>query len=81
VRKENRPLGILEPGHIIGTALALRGVPSPVEVTFIAPARYMSWPLPSLLAFMDRRPDLRVALQSLASHDLTRKIDRLLAER
>jgi CRP-like cAMP-binding protein len=81
VRKQGRPLGILEPGHIIGTALALRGVPSPVDATFIEPTRYMSWSLPTLLAFIDKRPDLRVALQSLASHDLTLKIERLLAER
>jgi CRP-like cAMP-binding protein len=57
----------------------LTGAPSPVEATFIEPARYMSWPLPSLRAFMDKRPDLRVALQSLVSRDLAGKLERLLA--
>jgi CRP-like cAMP-binding protein len=72
-------VGTLEPGHIVGTALALTGAPSPVEATFIEPARYMSWPLPSLRTFMDKRPDLRVALQSLVSRDLAGKLERLMA--
>jgi CRP-like cAMP-binding protein len=79
VRKAGRAVGTLEPGHIVGTALALTGAPSPVEATFTEPARYMSWPLPSLRAFMDKRPDLRVALQSLVSRDLAGKLERLLA--
>jgi CRP-like cAMP-binding protein len=81
IRKQGRTLGTLEPGHIIGTALALSGSRSPIDATFIEASRYMSWPLPSLLAFMNKRPDLRATLQNLASHDLTRKIERLLAER
>ncbi len=81
IRKKGRSLGTLEPGHIIGTALALTGAPSPVDATFIEATRYMSWPLPTLVAFMDKRPALRATLQNLASLDLTRKIERLLAEK
>jgi Popeye protein conserved region len=80
VRRQGRPVGRLEPGHIIGTALALTGAPSPVEATFTEPARYMSWPLPSLRAFMDKRPDLRVALQALVSRDLAVKVEGLLPQ-
>ena len=80
VRKQGKPVGRLEPGHIIGTALALTGAPSPVEATFTEPARYMSWPLPSLRTFMDKRPDLRVALQALVSRDLAGKVERLLPQ-
>jgi hypothetical protein len=78
VRKQGTPVGTLEPGHIVGTALALTGAPSPVEATFTEPGRYMSWPLPSLRAFIDKRPELRVALQSLVSRDLAGKLERLL---
>jgi CRP-like cAMP-binding protein len=81
VRMDGRPLGTLEPGHIIGTALALTGAPSPVDATFIEAGRYMSWPLASLRAFADKRPDLRVALQSLMSHDLARKLELLLVSK
>jgi len=78
IRKQGKPVGVLEPGHIVGTALALTGAPSPVEATFTGPGRYMSWPLPNLRAFMDKRPELRVALQSLVSRDLAGKLERLL---
>lgn len=59
---------------LIGTALALTGDPSPVEVTFTEPARYMRWSLPSLRRFMDTRPDLRVTLQGLVNRDLAEKL-------
>jgi hypothetical protein len=78
VRKQSERIGTLRPGHIIGTALALTGDPSPVEVTFIEPARYMRWSLPSLRRFMDKRPDLRVTLQSLVNRDLAGKLETLL---
>ena len=79
VDKQGRRIGTLEPGHIVGTALALTGVPSPVDATFSEAARYMSWPLSSLRAFIDKRPDLRVTLQGLVSRDLAGKLERLLA--
>ena len=79
VRRRGARIGALRPGHIIGTALALTGEPSPVEVTFTEPARYMRWSLPSLRRFMDKRPDLRVTLQGLVNRDLAGKLERLLS--
>jgi CRP-like cAMP-binding protein len=79
VRKRGEPIGTMRPGQLIGTALALAGDPSPVEVTFTGPARYMRWSLPSLRRFMDRRPDLRVTLQGLVNRDLVGKMEALLA--
>lgn len=79
VRRRGERIGALRPGHIIGTALALTGEPSPVEVTFTEPARYMRWSLPSLRRFMDKRPDLRVTLQGLVNRDLAGKLERLLS--
>ena len=79
VRKRGGPIGTLRPGQIIGTALALAGDPSPVEVTFTGPARYMRWSLPSLRRFLDRRPDLRVTLQGLVNRDLVGKLEALLS--
>ena len=79
VRRRGERIGALKPGHIIGTALALTGESSPVEVTFTEPARYMRWSLPSLRRFMDKRPDLRVTLQSLVNRDLAGKLERLLS--
>jgi hypothetical protein len=79
VHKQGERIGALRPGHIIGTALALTGEPSPVEVTFTEPARYMRWSLASLRSFMDRRPDLRVTLQGLVNRDLAGKLERVLS--
>jgi hypothetical protein len=79
VRKQGQRVGTLRPGQIIGTALALSGDPSSVEVTFTEPARYMRWALPSLRRFMDKRPDLRVTLQGLVNRDLAGKLEKLLS--
>jgi Popeye protein conserved region len=79
VRKQGERIGALRPGHIIGTALALTGDPSPVEVTFTEPARYMRWSLPSLRSFTDKRPELRVTLQGLVNRDLAGKLERVLS--
>ena len=79
VRKQGQRIGTLEPGHLIGTALALMGASSPVEATFTEPSRYMSWPVSNLRTFVDKRPDLRVALQGLVSRDLATKLERLVS--
>ena len=78
VRRQGQRLTTLGPGQIIGTALALTGDPSPVEITFAEPARYMCWPLASLRRFIDKRPDLRVALQQLVNRDLVTKLGTLV---
>ena len=80
VHSRGERIGALTPGHIIGTALALTGEASPVEVTFTEPARYMRWSLSSLRSFMDTRPDLRVALQGLVNRDLAEKLNRVVKE-
>ena len=79
VHKQGDRLGALGPGHIIGTALALAGAPSPVQIVFTEPARYMRWSLPDLRAFMDKRPELRVTLQQLVNRDLAGKLEKLLS--
>jgi CRP-like cAMP-binding protein len=78
-RRRGERIGTLRPGQIIGTTLAFTGNPSPVDVTFTEPARYMRWSLPSLRRFIDKRPDLRVTLQGLVNRDLAGKVERLFA--
>ena len=79
VRKHGQSIGALRPGHLIGSALAISGDPSPVEMTFTDPARYIRWSLPSLRRFIDKRPDLRVTLQGLVNRDLAAKLEALLS--
>jgi len=79
VHKEGEHIATLKPGQIIGNALALAADPSPVEMTFAEPARYMRWSLPSLRKFIDGRPDLRVILQGLVNRDLAQKLETVLS--
>ena len=81
VHREGRDVGVIDPGHLIGTALALTGDPSPVDATFTRTARYMCWPLQSIRSFMDRRPDLRVTLQGLVNRDLALKLGQVTSAR
>jgi CRP-like cAMP-binding protein len=77
MQRQAEDLGNVVPGQVIGTALALVGGPSPVDATFVNSGRYMSWPISNLRTFLDKRPELRTAIQGLVSRDLARKIERL----
>lgn len=79
VRRRNEYLTTLQPGQIIGTALALTGGISPVDAAFTGPARYICWPLSGIRAFLDKRPELRVTLQRLVNQDLAGKVERLVS--
>lgn len=78
VHRQGKQVGTLVPGQLVGTALVLTGTPSPVEAVFTQAARYMAWPVHSLRALLDKRPDLRLALQQLASRDVARKLEELV---
>ena len=80
VHKQGERIGAVGPGHMIGTALALTGEPSPIKVTFTEPARYMHWSLANLRRFLDVRPDLRVRLQTLVNRDLAEKLNVIVKE-
>jgi hypothetical protein len=64
---------------LIGTSMALTGEPSHVNAMFTGPGRYLRWPLSKIQAFLDKKPELRVTLQSLMNHDLARKLQGMLA--
>jgi len=73
-----RVVATIPPGRVVGTALALVGEPSPVDARFCEAGRYLSWPLPSLRVFIDKHPDLRLALQQLVSRDVARKVEAMV---
>ncbi|HEY7040349.1 MAG TPA: hypothetical protein VID28_15925 [Methylomirabilota bacterium] len=77
VHRHDRDLGLLEPGHVVGTAVALLDRPSPFDATFTEPGRYITWPLAKVRRFTEGRPELQSALQHLVSQDLARKLERL----
>jgi CRP-like cAMP-binding protein len=77
IRRHGAPIGKLEPGNVIGSALALAGETSSIDARFAEPGRYIRWPLGNLRVFADRRPELRLALQRFINKDLAQKIERL----
>jgi Popeye-like protein len=77
LQRQAHDLGSVGPGQVIGTALALVGGPSPIDATFVNPGRYMCWPVANLRTFLDKRPELRTAIQGMVSRDLARKIEHL----
>lgn len=76
--RDGQRVGELPPGRIVGLALAVTGEAPSFDAVFTEPGRYMSWRLSSLRTFLDRRPEIRIALQRLASHDLATKVERLM---
>ena len=81
VRSGETSVGSLAPGHLVGTALVLTGNPSPVDARFVAAGRYIGWSTQTLRVLLDKRPDLRVALQQVTSRDLAAKLERSLVVR
>ena len=81
VRNGETSVARLAPGHLVGPALVLTGNPSPVDARFVAAGRYIGWSRETLRVFLDKRPDLRVALQQVTSRDLAAKLERSLSTR
>lgn len=81
VRHRGASIGRVSPGHLVGTALVLTGGLSPVDARFVTAGRYIGWSVQALRTFLDKRPDLRAALQGLANRDLAAKLEQSLAAR
>lgn len=77
VCKDDKDLILLKPGYLVGTGLALSGQASPISAAFAEPARYFCWPLANLRVFLEKRPELRLALQGLLNRDLAAKLEEL----
>jgi CRP-like cAMP-binding protein len=77
VHRNCRDLGVLEPGYVIGTALALTGKASRFDATFTEAGRYITWPVSDIRRFMEATPEVQSALQRLVNQDVARKVERL----
>lgn len=51
-----------------------------MNAKFTETARYMSWPLYNIRSFLDKRPELRITLQSLVNRDLAEKLEGVLSK-
>jgi CRP-like cAMP-binding protein len=74
VRKGPTAIGRLQPGETIGLALALTEEPSSVDAAFLTAGRYVKWPIANLRGFLDKKPDIRAALQRHVNTALAKRV-------
>ena len=74
VRQGPTVIGRLQPGETIGLALALTEEPSSVDAAFLTAGRYVKWPIANLRGFLDKKPDIRTALQRHVNTALAKRV-------
>jgi CRP-like cAMP-binding protein len=74
VRKEDTVIGQFKPGQTIGLALAFTGEPSAIDAVFLSAGRYIEWPITNLRRLLDRKPDIRAALQQHVNTELAKRV-------
>jgi hypothetical protein len=74
VTRDNQVLGDLVAGHLVGSALLLRGVPADIDVTALEPVRLMRWGVGSLDRYLAADPEMRIAMQKYLARDLAEKV-------
>jgi hypothetical protein len=74
VRKGDTVIGQFKPGQAIGLALAVTQEPSPIDAEFLTAGRYVEWPITNLRRFIERKPDIRAALQEHVNAALARRV-------
>lgn len=74
VTTEERVLGELTAGSLIGSALLLSGVPANVDAEAVEPVRVMRWEVATLERYLAANPETRVIMQKHLAHDLAGKV-------
>jgi Cyclic nucleotide-binding domain len=77
VTQENRLLGDLGPGEIVGSALLLSGARSDVDAVTTERTRTLRWNAATLEKFLDANPETRNQFQRHLARDLAGKVERL----
>ena len=80
VTKEERVLGELRPGEIVGSAVLLTGASSEVDAVTVEPSRVLRWDTATLERYLNAHPDTRDVFQRHLARDLAGKLHRLGAE-
>jgi len=74
VTRDDRVLGELVAGHIVGSALLLSGVTADVDAVAVEPVRCMRWEVEPLDRYLAANPEARVLLQKYLARDLAGKV-------
>jgi CRP-like cAMP-binding protein len=74
VTRDDRVLGQLVAGHIVGSALLVSGVTSDVDAVVVEPVRCMRWEVEPLDRYLAANPETRIVLQKHLARDLAGKM-------
>jgi CRP-like cAMP-binding protein len=74
VTRDDRVIGELVAGHIVGSALLLSGVPADVDAVVVEPVRCMRWEVEPLDRYLAANPETRIVLQNYLARDLAGKV-------
>jgi hypothetical protein len=74
VTKDDRVIGELVAGHIVGSALLLSGVTADVDAVVVEPVRCVRWEVEPLDRYLAANPETRIVLQKYLARDLAGKV-------
>ena len=74
IDRDGREIGRSGDGMLIGEMSFIQGGAATATVTVTRPTRYLEWPKKALSGLMKRNPTMDVAMKSVFSIDLTRKL-------
>lgn len=74
IARDGQEIGRSGDGMLIGEMSFIQGGGATATVTVTRPTRYLQWPKEALSAMMKRNPTMDVAMKSVFSLDLTRKL-------
>jgi hypothetical protein len=74
IRKDDRVLGELVAGDIVGSALLLSGATADVDAEVVQPIRSMRWEVAPLDRYLAANPETRIVLQKHLARDLATKV-------
>jgi CRP-like cAMP-binding protein len=74
VTRDDRVLGELVAGDIVGSALLLSGVMADVDAVAVEQVRLMRWETAPLERYLAANPDTRIVLQKYLARDLAAKL-------
>jgi CRP-like cAMP-binding protein len=77
VTRDERVLGDLAPGNLVGSALLLSGAPADMDATVMEPVRAMRWEVGTLDRYLSANPETRIVMQQHLARDLAGKLERL----
>jgi hypothetical protein len=74
VTRDERVLGELVAGNLVGSALLLSGVPADVDAVAAEPVRSMRWEVGTLERYLSANPETRMVMQRHLARDLAGKL-------